>query len=86
MRSLKGLSGETQLYDKQALAWIISEARKAGALCAELRKRSSGIDDSQYLLAAYRGFGPEIHNPYGNALPVTGGACSRIPLGEKNEN
>ena len=27
---LKGTDGDTQLYDKQALAWIISEARKAG--------------------------------------------------------
>ena len=27
---LKGTDGDIQLYDKQALAWIISEARKAG--------------------------------------------------------
>ena len=27
---LKTPSGDTRLYDKQALAWIISEARKAG--------------------------------------------------------
>ena len=27
---LKGTDGDTQLYDKQALAWIISEARKEG--------------------------------------------------------
>ena len=27
---LKGTDGDTKLYDKQALAWIISEARKAG--------------------------------------------------------
>ena len=27
---LKGTDGDTQLYNKQALAWIISEARKAG--------------------------------------------------------
>ena len=27
---LKGTDGDQQLYDKQALAWIISEARKAG--------------------------------------------------------
>ena len=27
---LKGTDGNTQLYDKQALAWIISEARKEG--------------------------------------------------------
>ena len=27
---LKGTDGDTQLDDKQALAWIISEARKAG--------------------------------------------------------
>ena len=28
--ALKGTDGDQQLYDKQALAWIISEARKAG--------------------------------------------------------
>ena len=27
---LEGQDGDTQLYDKQALAWIISEARKEG--------------------------------------------------------
>ena len=27
---LKETDGDTKLYDKQALAWIISEARKAG--------------------------------------------------------
>ncbi len=27
---LKGAEGDTQLYDKQALAWIISQARKEG--------------------------------------------------------
>ena len=27
---LKGQDGYSQLYDQQALAWIISEARKAG--------------------------------------------------------
>ena len=27
---LKGTDGDTKLYDKQALAWIISEARKTG--------------------------------------------------------
>ena len=27
---LKEPSGETQLYDRQALAWIINEARKEG--------------------------------------------------------
>ena len=27
---LKGADGDTQLYDKQALAWIISQARKEG--------------------------------------------------------
>ena len=27
---LKGTDGNQHLYDKQALAWIISEARKAG--------------------------------------------------------
>ena len=28
---LKGTDGNTQLYDKQALAWIISQARKNGS-------------------------------------------------------
>ena len=59
---LKGTDGDTKLYDKQALAWIISEARKAGTKCAELRKRSSGIDHSQYPIV-YRDFGPGIHQP-----------------------
>ena len=27
---LKGADGDTQLYNKQTLAWIISEARKEG--------------------------------------------------------
>ena len=27
---LKGADGDSQLYDKQALTWIISEARKEG--------------------------------------------------------
>ena len=30
MQSLKDRTAPPQLYDKQALAWIISEARKAG--------------------------------------------------------
>ncbi len=29
---LKSPSGETRLYDSQALAWLVSEARKSGAL------------------------------------------------------
>ena len=37
---LKGQDGYSELYDQQALAWIISEARKAGHLCAKLRTRS----------------------------------------------
>ena len=39
-QSLKGQDGYSQLYDQQALAWIISEARKAGTSSAKLRTRS----------------------------------------------
>ena len=35
---LKGTDGNTQLYDKQALAWIISQARKNGAQAPNFEK------------------------------------------------
>ena len=79
---LKGTDGDTKLYDKQALAWIISEARKAGTKCAELRKRSSGIDHSQYPinLPGLRSWNSSTHT--GTRFPPWVLARSCILLGD----
>ena len=65
---LKEPTGETSMYDRQALAWLISEARKNRHQGAEFRKRSSGIDVSQYQIT-YLDFGPGIHQPVREHLP-----------------
>ena len=80
---LKGTDGYSQLYDKQALTWIISEARKEKHQGAKLRKRSSDTDHSQHLLANPTGTSaPKKTTQTGIRFPSWAVVCSQILLGD----
>ena len=71
---LKVADGDTQLYDKQALAWIISQARKEGTKVPNYEKALQILTTVNIWLAKpYRCFSTEKNNPNGNTLPVMGG-------------
>ena len=72
--ALQEPNGETSLYDKSSSNLAHQRSSKNRHPGAEYRACATGIDDRQHLLAVYRCSGTEINNPYGNTLPVMGGA------------
>ncbi len=66
---LKGTDGYSQLYDKQALTWIISEARKEGTKVPNCENALQILTQSTSASESYRYFSTEKTTRTGTRFP-----------------